>query len=155
VSSVSLPYLGVVSLGIETEDAQIAGGEVCVSESTAFRSSDSHKRRTRKDDGMNAAAPHGTPRKVPRPFTMPWGAGQVVEEVAVPTEYNELVVQLLRYDDPDIPPALRFCQYWLDGRFQRQPMMLSERNITELRDALRSAPAIRRLLTQLLDEAAS
>lgn len=93
-------------------------------------------------------------RKVPRPFKMPWGAGQVVEEASAPTEYNELVVQLLRYDDPEIAPALRFCQYWLDGGFQRQPMLLSERNIGALREALKEAPEIRKLLAQLIDDSA-
>jgi hypothetical protein len=91
-----------------------------------------------------------TARKLPRPFTMPWGKGQVVEEASVATEYNEVVVQLLRYDDPDIPPALRFCQYWLDGRFQRQPMMLSERHISELREALKATPNLQRLLAALV-----
>jgi hypothetical protein len=90
-------------------------------------------------------------RKVPRPFKMPWGSGQVVEEASVPTEYNELVVQLLRYDDPDIPPALRFCQYWLDGGFQRQPMMISEINLGAMRDALRETPEIRALIAQLIE----
>ena len=94
----------------------------------------------------------GKPRKVPRPFTMPWGGGQVVEEVGVDSEYNELVVQLLRYDeDTGIEgDSLRFCQYWLDGRFQRQPMMLSSASIPALREALKGAPAIRALLQQLV-----
>ena len=41
----------------------------------------------------------GKPRKIPRKFAMPWGDGQVVEEIGVDTEHNELVLQLLRYDD--------------------------------------------------------
>jgi hypothetical protein len=92
----------------------------------------------------------GKPRKLPRPFTMPWGNGQVVEEVGVDTEHNELVIQLLRYDDKALGRTVRFCQYWLDGRFQRQPMMLAEGNIASLRSALKGAPEIRDLLKKLV-----
>ena len=84
----------------------------------------------------------GKPRKVPRKFSMPWGDGQVVEEIGVDTEHNEVVIQLLRYDDFE-GDTLRFCQYWLDGRFQRQPMMLAADTIPALREALKSSPAIR------------
>ncbi len=90
-------------------------------------------------------------RKIPRKFSMPWGNGQVVQEVGVETEYNELVIQLLRYDD--FPgDTLRFCQYWLDGRFQRQPMMIGESDIDRMRTALRKAPEIRDLLKKLLED---
>jgi hypothetical protein len=91
-------------------------------------------------------------RKVPRPFTMPWGRGQVIEEAGIETQYNELVVQLLRYDDPELPLAVRFCQYWPDGRFQRQPMMISADAIADMRSALQAAPQLRRLLTALVGE---
>jgi hypothetical protein len=92
----------------------------------------------------------GRPRKVPRAFTMPWGKGQVVAEVGVDTEYeSELVIQLLRYDDFE-GNTLRFCQYWADGRFQRQPMMIGEAQIDEMRKALKSAPEIRKLLKRLV-----
>ena len=91
----------------------------------------------------------GKPRKVPRPFTMPWGGGQVVAEVGVETEYNELVIQLLRYDDFE-GATLRFCQYYLDGRFQRQPMMIGDADIPAMRKALEGAPEIRDLLKKLV-----
>ncbi len=93
----------------------------------------------------------GKPRKIPRKFTMPWGDGQVVEEIGVDTEHNELVIQLLRYDEPH-PDTIRFCQYWLDGRFQRQPMMLSEDSIPGLREALKASPSIRAFLKQLVED---
>jgi hypothetical protein len=91
----------------------------------------------------------GKPRKIPRKFAMPWGEGQVVEEVGVDTEHNELVIQLLRYDEIE-GDTIRFCQYWLDGRFQRQPMMISEETIPAMREALKAAPAIRELLQRLV-----
>jgi hypothetical protein len=81
---------------------------------------------------------------------MPWGDGQVVDEVGVDTEHNELVIQLLRYDDPEIADTIRFCQYWLDGRFQRQPMMIGAAEIPAMRAALKASPAIRDLLQQLV-----
>ena len=93
----------------------------------------------------------GKPRKVPRKFSMPWGDGQVVDEVGVDTEHNELVVQLLRYDDFD-GNTLRFCQYWLDGRFQRQPMMIGEDSIPALREALKASPEIRDFLRRLIED---
>ena len=93
----------------------------------------------------------GKPRKLPRPFTMPWGNGQVVEEVGIDTEYNELVIQLLRYDEPH-DDTVRFCQYWLDGRFQRQPMMISESNIPAMREALKGSPRLRELLLKLVED---
>ena len=92
----------------------------------------------------------GKPRKVPRPFTMPWGGGQVVEEVGLDTEHeSEVVIQLLRYDEGS-GESIRFCQYWADGRFQRQPMMMEASQIAGMREALKSAPRIRALLQQLV-----
>ena len=93
----------------------------------------------------------GKPRKLPRKFEMPWGNGSVVEEVGFDTEHNELVIQLLRYDDFD-DDALRFCQYWPDGKFQRTPMMLSRSNIDGMREALKAAPEIRALLQELVKD---
>lgn len=92
----------------------------------------------------------GKPRRLPRKFSMPWGDGQVVEEVGIDTEHNELVIQLLQYDEyPD--RSIRFCQYWLDGRFQRQPMMISEVDVGRMRQALKDAPELRAILKQLVD----
>jgi hypothetical protein len=93
----------------------------------------------------------GKARKLPRKFEMPWGNGLVVEEVGIDTDYNELVIQLLRYDDFD-DPALRFCQYWPDGKFQRTPMMLSRSNLAAMRKALKDAPEIRALLRELVKD---
>jgi hypothetical protein len=92
-----------------------------------------------------------TARKLPRPFTMPWGGGSVVAEAGADTQYNELVVQLLEYDDPALGRSLRFCQYWPDGRFQRQPMLLNERDIPALRDALHANPEVLSLLRALVE----
>ncbi len=82
---------------------------------------------------------------------MPWGDGMVVDEVGVETEHNEVVIQLLRYDDHP-GDTLRFCQYWLDGRFQRQPMMITTSDLNRMREALREAPEIRTLLKRLVED---
>jgi hypothetical protein len=91
----------------------------------------------------------GKERKLPRKFSMPWGDGQVVDEVGIDTEHNELVIQLLRYDELE-GDTVRFCQYWLDGRFQRQPMMIREEDIARMRDALKDSPEIKALLLRLV-----
>ena len=80
---------------------------------------------------------------------MPWGNGQIVDEVGIDTEYNEVVIQLMQYDDFE-GETLRFCQYWPDGRFQRQPMMLSASDIPAMRAALAESPRIKALLSQLV-----
>lgn len=109
------------------------------------------KRRVPRGMRRSSVRTMGKPRKVPRSFEMPWGKGQVVEEVGVDTEHDsELVIQLLEYDDFD-QPTLRFCQYWADGRFQRQPMMLPSQHIADLRKAVAGSPRIKALLKELVD----
>jgi hypothetical protein len=93
----------------------------------------------------------GKPRKIPRSFSMPWGNGKIVQECAVDSEHNEVVIQLMRYDDLE-HDTVRFCQYWPDGRFQRQPMMLSVADIPAMREALKATPEIRALLKQLVED---
>ena len=48
-------------------------------------------------------------RKLPRSFALPWGQGQVVEEVSVMRPHWEPTIQLLRYEDGE--ETLRFCYY--------------------------------------------
>lgn len=92
-------------------------------------------------------------RAVPRPFTMHWGSGQVIEEAAVTLEHHNPAIQLLRYDDGEAAGSLsvRFCYYSHDGRFQRSPLLLGEADIEPLRDALRQTPQLRDLLRRLCD----
>ncbi|HUQ39410.1 MAG TPA: hypothetical protein VM030_04595, partial [Acidimicrobiales bacterium] len=59
-------------------------------------------------------------------------------------------IQLLEYDDPAIAPTIRFCQYWLDGRFQRQPMMIGEADLEAMRTAVKASPRIHALLKRLV-----
>ncbi len=48
-------------------------------------------------------------RRVPRPFTMPWGRGLVVEEASTVGEHHEPTIQLLEYEDGR--ESIRFCSY--------------------------------------------
>ena len=81
---------------------------------------------------------------------MPWGKGQVVDEVSAHDQYKEAVIQLIEWEGGG--QTLRFCQYWPDGRFQRQPMMIGTDDIAALREAIRSNPRLCALVRQLVDE---
>ena len=86
------------------------------------------------------------PRPLPRPFTMPWGKGRITEEVTVVRDHWEPAIQLMAYDDGT--RALRFC-FYSRGRFNRNPMMVSEEDIEELRGELEGSPQITELLRKL------
>jgi hypothetical protein len=88
-----------------------------------------------------------TSRQLPRPFTMPWGKGEIVEEATTVGEWSEPSIQLLRYDDGTI--AIRFCQYDHRGRFRRSPMMVNARLLRGLGKSLATAPRLRKLLRNL------
>ena len=69
-------------------------------------------------------------RKLPRSFELPWGQGQVVEEVSVMRPHWEPTIQLLRYEDGE--ETLRFC-YYHGARFGRGPMIVSGEDLKELK----------------------
>lgn len=91
-------------------------------------------------------------RTVPRPFTMHWGGGQIIEEASSAGEHHEPTIQLLEYMDGEAAgtTTIRFCYYSPDGRFQRSPMMLGDAEIAGLRAALRKTPRLRAMLQRLL-----
>jgi len=76
-----------------------------------------------------------TARKIPRPFAMPWGNGEIIEEATAVGEWSEPSIQLLRYEDGSV--AVRFCQYDHCGCFRRSPMIVDAR----LRKLLKSLSA--------------
>ena len=94
-----------------------------------------------------------TTRKLPRPFEMHWGAGEIVEEAAYTGEYHEPVIQLMEYLDGEAAGSfsIRFCTYAHNGRFQRSPLMVSKEDLEGLRDALRSTPRLRAILKRLVE----
>src|SRR2546428_6806533 len=69
-------------------------------------------------------------REVPRPFAMPWGKGAIVEEITAVGQWHEPAIQLLRYEDGS--ESVRFCSYDHGGRFQRSPLMLDARLLSQL-----------------------
>ncbi len=88
------------------------------------------------------------PREVPRPFTMPWGKGEIIEEASAVDEYHEPAIQLLRYEDGSL--SIRFCHYDHRGRFQRSPLMISNDTIRGLRRSLAATPRLRAMLRKLV-----
>jgi hypothetical protein len=88
------------------------------------------------------------PRDVPRPFTMPWGKGDIIEEATAVGEYHEPAIQLLRYEDGSL--SIRFSHYDHRGRFQRSPLMISSETIVGLRRSLAETPRLRALLNKLI-----
>ena len=86
-------------------------------------------------------------RPLPRPFTMPWGSGRIVEEVSVTTPWHEPTIQLMEFEDGS--QSLRFC-YYHGARFGRGPMMVDEEGVAQFAEELKEAPRIRALLTRIL-----
>ncbi len=93
------------------------------------------------------------PRKVPRPFEMHWGAGQIVEEAACVGEYHEPAVQLMEYASGDAAGgwSIRFGHYSPRGVFQRSPLMIGESELESLRQSLKNTPRLRALLRRLVE----
>jgi hypothetical protein len=88
-----------------------------------------------------------TARSVPRPFEMPWGKGQIIEEATATGEWSEPSIQLLRYEDGSL--AIRFCQYDHRGRFRRSPMMVDAKLVRGLGKSLSKTPRLKKLLSAL------
>jgi hypothetical protein len=90
-------------------------------------------------------------RVLPRPFTMHWGSGQIVEEASVEGEYHTPAIQLMRYDDGEAAGhyAIRFAGYSPRGAFQRSPLIIDDAMVEELRAAVQRTPELRKLLRRL------
>ena len=91
-------------------------------------------------------------RRLPRPFTMHWGAGQIIEEASFAGQHKNSAIQLMEYTEGEAAGSwsVRFCYYDHAGRFQRSPLMLDERDIDGLRQALAATPKLRAILQRLL-----
>ena len=87
-------------------------------------------------------------RTVPRPFSLHWGNGRIVEEATYAGEHHQPSLQLLEFEDGSA--AVRFCYYDRAGRFQRSPLIVSNDEIAGLKDALAAAPRLRSLLRELV-----
>ena len=91
---------------------------------------------------------------VPRPFSMHWGDGEIVEEARFDGEYTAPAIQLMKFQTGDAAGsvALRFCHFSHAGRFQRSPLLVGEDELDGLRAALKEAPKLRGLLRRLVEE---
>ena len=91
-------------------------------------------------------------RKLPRPFEMHWGRGEIVEEASFDGEWHEPCIQLLAYTEGEAAGSytVRFCTYNHEGRFQRSPLMASEEDLAGLREALKGTPRLREILRRLV-----
>ncbi len=92
-------------------------------------------------------------RAAPRSFTLHWGSGRIAEEASYAGPYHEPRIQLLEFTEGQAAGsvAVRFCFYDLRGRFQRNPLIVDERDIEGLREALRRTPRLRALLRRLVE----
>ncbi len=88
-------------------------------------------------------------RAVPRPFSLHWGEGQIVEEASYQGLHHQPTVQLLHFDGGT--EAVRFSHYSHTGRFQRNPLIVGEDEIAGLREALNETPQLRSLLTRMVE----
>jgi hypothetical protein len=92
-------------------------------------------------------------RKLPRPFEMHWGSGEIVEEASFTGEYHEPAIQLMQYTQGEAAGSfsIRFCSYNHRGQFQRSPLMISGAEIEGLKRALQATPRLREVLKRLLE----
>ncbi len=91
--------------------------------------------------------------KVPRPFTMHWGSGVITEEARFSGEHHVPAIQLMEYTEGGAAGSwsIRFCSFTQRGSFQRSPLMLSEENVAEMRDALKKTPRLREILLRMVE----
>ena len=91
-------------------------------------------------------------RKLPRPFEMHWGRGDIVEEATYTGEYHEPAIQLMQYTEGEAAGSfsVRFCTYNHRGGVQRSPLMVSEADLEGLRKALEATPRLREILRRLV-----
>ena len=86
-------------------------------------------------------------RKLPRSFELPWGKGQITEEVSVIHDHWSPTIQLLEYEDGQV--GLRFCNYSSQGRFQRQASIWTEEDLTAFGLELDQTPKLKELLGRM------
>ncbi len=90
-------------------------------------------------------------KRLPKPFNLPWGKGQVVEEVSVAHEHWVPTIQLLEYEDGSL--GVRFCFYSPTGRFRRSPPIWMEEDFDAFADELEGAPRLQALIQRMAGRA--
>ena len=87
-------------------------------------------------------------RTLPRPFSLHWGDGSIVEEAAYAGEHHQPSLQLMEFADGSL--SVRFCYYDHAGRFQRSPLIVSNDEVVGLRKALAGAPRLKSFPRELV-----
>ncbi len=92
--------------------------------------------------------------KPKRSFNYHWGSGVVAEEAQVQGKHHVPTIQLLQFDEGPTAgeKSIRFCHYNHRGRFQRSPLLMSQGEIEQMREALRETPELRSLLFELVKD---
>jgi hypothetical protein len=92
------------------------------------------------------------PKRTLKTFSLHWGSGVVEEEAQIETPYHRPTIQLLKFTGGKARGSyeIRFSTYDHSGRFQRMPLIVDERDLAPLRQALKSTPRLRKLLARLL-----
>lgn len=87
-------------------------------------------------------------RQLPRPFQLPWGRGQITEEISVIHDHWAPTIQLLEYEDGQV--GVRFCNYSPQGRFQRQASIWTEEDFGAFGRELSQTPKLKELLGRMV-----
>jgi len=87
----------------------------------------------------------------PRTFSLHWGSGIIEEEIRVATPYHVPAIQLLKFTDGAAKGSfeIRFCAYDHRGRFQRMPLIIDQGEIARIRNELKKAPKLKKMLSRL------
>ena len=88
-------------------------------------------------------------RKLPRPFKMPWGKGDIVKEAGFSSEHHEPTVQLMKFKDGNY--VVRFAHYNHKGAFQRSPLMISAKELKNIKKSLQQASTLKKLLSLMIE----
>ena len=85
-------------------------------------------------------------------FSLHWGSGVIEEEAQIVTAYHRPTIQLLKFTAGDAAGSyeIRFCHYDHRGRFQRSPLIIDEKDVPALKQALAATPKLRRLLARVV-----
>ena len=81
-------------------------------------------------------------------FKLFFGSGIIEEEIQIETRYHRPTLQLLYFLDGEAAGTrqIRFCYYNLEGRFQRSPLLISEKDLHRLRAVSSGSPQLQKLL---------
>ena len=85
-------------------------------------------------------------------FSLHWGSGIIEEEVQIVSEYHRPTIQLLKFIEGKAAGTyeIHFCHYDHAGRFQRSPLIVDEKDLPALRDAIRGAPKLSKMLARMV-----